>query len=367
MSRPIFLLAGEASGDARGAELIRALRAKNPSLTFCGMGGKQMRDEGMEILADVCDLAVVGIVEVLKNYRFFKQTMDRLFKEIQKRKPLAVIGVDYPGFNLRLLQKVHSSFFPNDRQNTKLIQYISPQIWAWNEARKWKMAAYLDLVLCIFPFEPLIYEKTGLKAVFVGHPLAERIFRSEDGRDPHVVAFFPGSREKELRAHMPVLAKLETQLKKNRPNLQIAYASTTPQNTQIIRSFSPDAQIEIPSSLYDSAMVGVVCSGTATLEAALAGLPICVIYRVAWPTYWMGRILIKVPFLAMPNVMMGYPLVHELIQSKCTVAQLIPEMEHLLDDPNARSLIRKGYQELRTRLGNGEASKNAAFEILKLI
>ena len=206
MPSEIFLLAGEASGDERGAELIRELRKKDPLLSFSGMGGPKMKSEEMEVLTDLSHLAVVGIFEVLKHYRIFKRSMDQLLQEIERRKPLAIIGIDYPGFNLRLLQKVHR--FRSKEKKPKLIQYISPQLWAWDEKRKWKMAEYLDLLLCLFPFEPAIYSETKLKAIFAGHPLAQSTYYPEESRDSNLIALFPGSREKELRAHMPVFMEL---------------------------------------------------------------------------------------------------------------------------------------------------------------
>jgi len=371
MTREIFLLAGEASGDARGAELIRALRQKDSALSFSGMGGPRMRAEGMEILADVSDRAVVGIIEVLKHYGFFRQTMQRLLAEVDRRKPAAVIGVDYPGFNLRFLHKVHrlsSNLSPlTSHLSPRLLQYISPQLWAWRESRKWSMAKYLDCVLCIFPFEPALYAKTGLKAVDVGHPLAG-IRNSEFRiRNSELVAFFPGSREKEIRAHMPVMIELEEKLKAARPQLHVAYAASGEKSAQTIRSFSSSCDVQLPASLLDAAAAGVVCSGTATLEAALAGLPICVVYRVAWPTYWMGQALIRVPFLAMPNLLAGRQIVKEFIQGDFTADQLLPEVKRLLDDSSAREKIAQGYAEVRSKLGQRNAAENAAAEILDLI
>jgi lipid-A-disaccharide synthase len=362
MSRTIFLSAGEASGDARGAELIRTLREKDPSLHFFGMGGPEMRAEGMEVLADLSNLAVVGIIEVLKHYGTFKRTMDQLLNQIQNRKPQAVIGIDYPGFNLRLLKQVRNQ----DRQ-IKLIQYVSPQLWAWDERRKWKMAEYLDMVLCIFPFEPDIYKETRLKAIFVGHPLVQSIHPPSKPRDPHLIAFFPGSREKEIRAHMPVFAEIESNFASSQPTLRFAYAASTPRNSELILSSHPKATIESASTLYNSANTGIICSGTATLEAALHELPIGVIYRVAWPTYWMGRFLIKVPFLAMPNILAERKLVKEFIQSEFNATQLSPEILRLHQDQNERTKILRGYQEIREKLGNKKAAENAAQEILSLL
>jgi lipid-A-disaccharide synthase len=359
MNREIFLLAGEASGDARGSELIRALKTLNPSVLISGMGGRKMKSEGMEILADVSDMAVVGIVEVLKNYSFFKKTMDDLLAQVEKRQPAAVIGIDYPGFNLRFLKQVRKKF----GAKIKTIQYISPQLWAWNEKRKWQMAQYLDSVLCLFPFEPDIYQETGLKAVFVGHPIIERPFENDSARDKNLIALFPGSREKEICSHMSVLGQLKSKF----PTMEFRYAASSEKSKSLIRSFAPKAQFSTSEELFRSAYLGVVCSGTATLEAAISGLPICVIYRVAWPTYWMGRALIKVPYLAMPNVLLKKKLVNEYIQSDLTCENLEFETQRLIEEPAARNKIQEGYQEIRRILEKGRAAENAAREILNLV
>lgn len=367
MSRTIFLLAGEASGDARAAELIRALRKSDPSLVFAGMGGPRMRAEGMEILADVSDLALVGILEVLKHYGFFRRLMARLLGEAEKRQPQAVVGVDYPGFNLRFLKAVRERAKRNPAWELRAIQYVSPQIWAWHESRKWSMAEYLDLILCIFPFEPSLYEGTGLKAVYVGHPLCRRVTATGRARDSNQVAFFPGSREKEIRMHLPVMEELERRWQTSRPNLRVAYAAASERTAGMIRSLIPTAQTATAAELREKATVGVVCSGTATLEAALAGLPMCVVYRVAWPTYWMGRALIRVPHLAMPNLLAGRSIVKEFIQGDFAAQPVGREVERLLDDPSVREEIMRGYAEVRARLGPSQAAENAASEIFHLI
>ncbi len=363
MPPTLFLLAGEASGDQRGAELIRALRRQNPALQFVGMGGPAMRAEGMEILADVSGMAVVGIVEVLRHYRFFRALMDRLLVEIERRQPVAVIGVDYPGFNLRLMREARGRFGPDPR----LVQYISPQLWAWNERRKWKMARYLDLVLCIFPFEPASYRGTGLAAVFTGHPLGGLVPVGEAARDPHLLALFPGSRERELNAHLPVFREACRLLSVSDPRLRFAYAASSERNATAIRAAVPGAEVRPPSELLDHAVAGAVCSGTATLEAALHGLPISVVYRVAWPTYWMGRALIRVPHLAMPNLLAGRALVREFIQSDLTPEALASELRRLSVDPSARQSIREGYAALRAKLGGEDAAGKAAAEIQRLL
>ncbi len=184
-----------------------------------------------------------------------------------------------------------------------------------------------------------------------------------EARDPHLVAFFPGSREKELRAHIPILVEAERLLTAARPKLRCAYAASSESSRRIIQSFSPKAVFAPAQELQHQASSGAICSGTATLEAALAGLPMCVFYRVAWPTYWMGRALIKVPYLAMPNLLANRPLIKELIQSNFTPKAVALEIERLCQSPSPL----QGYQEIRMMLDKGPAPENAAKEILNLI
>lgn len=360
MSATIFLLAGEASGDRRGAELVRALRARDPSLGFVGMGGPLMKADGVRIVADPTGHAVVGIVEVLRNYGYFRRLMAEVFSEMEKARPSVVVGVDYPGFNLRFLRGARARLGPDAR----LIQYVSPQLWAWNARRKWGMARFLDAVLCFFPFEPAIYEGTGLRAVFVGHPLGGVKPAGDGERDRNLFAFFPGSREREVRAHLPALAAAATEIARQRPGARAAWAAASPAAEAAIREFVPGAKFLPAEELQRRAWVGAVCSGTATLEAAVHGLPCCVVYRVAWPTWWMGRFLVRVPHLAMPNLLAGDPLLKEFIQSDLTATNVAGEVLRLADDAKARATVLAGYARVRASLGDGLAAERAAGEVL---
>ncbi|MFZ4693880.1 MAG: lipid-A-disaccharide synthase [Verrucomicrobiia bacterium] len=361
MSKTIFLLAGEASGDRRGAELVSALRARDPSLDFVGMGGPLMKAAGVRIVADPTGRAVVGIVEVLRNYGYFRRLMAEVLSEMEKAPPSVVVGVDYPGFNLRFLRAARTRL----GRDARLIQYVSPQLWAWNARRKWGMARFLDAVLCLFPFEPAIYEGTGLRAIFVGHPLGG-VKPADDGeRDRNLFAFFPGSREREVRAHLPALAEAASDLVRLRPGARVAWAAASPAAEEAIRKFVPGAEFLPSEELHRRAWAGAVCSGTATLEAAAHGLPCCVVYRVAWPTYWMGRVLIGVPHLAMPNLLAGGPLLKEFIQSDLTAKNVADEILRLADAAEARAAVLAGYALVRVSLGDGLAADRAAGEVLE--
>ena len=355
--REIFLLAGEASGDDRGAELVRALLAKDSSLKITGMGGAKMKAAGMEVLADITGHAVVGVFEAVKRYPFFKRVFDRLLAECVERGPAAVVGIDYPGFNLRFERAAREKL----GSGAAIIHYVSPQLWAWDEGRKFRMAEFLDLVLCIFPFEPAIYEAAGLRAVYVGHPLAKKIRTAPpEDRDPNLIALLPGSRKREISRHWPVLKETARRLAAARPNLRFAVGSNGG------REF-PGFEVQSPDPLMSKAWAGIVASGTATLEACLHGLPVVVVYKVFPPTYWLGRTLIKVPHLAMPNVIAGKEIVLEFIQGRCTPDRLVPAVERLLDSKEERGKLAAEYAQVRSRLGESDAAGNAADLILQAI
>lgn len=351
------MLAGEASGDDRGAELIQALRKKNPSLRIAGMGGPKMKAAGMEALADVTGEAVVGFFESVRRYPFFKKIFDRLLAECAARRPAAVVGIDYPGFNLRFEKAVRWKL----GKSVKIIHYVSPQIWAWREGRKHRMAEFLDLVLCLFPFEPQVYADTGLRAEYVGHPLPAQIPAAPSrGRDPNLVALLPGSRSGEIGRHWPVLRETALRLAKTRPSLRFAVGSNDG------RRFD-DFEVRPARELMAAAQAGIVALGTATLESALHGMPMVVVYKVSTPTYLVSKPLIKLQNLAMPSVIAGRRIVPEFIQGRCCPEALVPALEQLLDSAQAREEMAAGYRLVRERFGEKNAADNAAGLILESI
>jgi lipid-A-disaccharide synthase len=201
----IYFVAGEASADNHGAALMRSLRLLDPELKFIGRGGPQMQQiAGVQFNNWIGDAAVLGLWEVLRKYAYFRQQFDQTLTEIQESRPDAVVLIDYPGFNLRLARALR-----RQSQIQKIIYYISPQVWAWNRGRIRKMARFIDLVLCIFPFETDLYAASGLRAVFVGHPMIERLEtqRIDAPRDPNLIGLFPGSRSREVRKILPVLSQ----------------------------------------------------------------------------------------------------------------------------------------------------------------
>ena len=365
----VYLVAGEASGDARGAELMRALRERSPSLEFCGAGGHEMRALAGGNFLDWADEAVVGLWDVLKKYGYFKAQFDRMLAEIERLAPTAVIFIDYPGFNLRLANAVKQRL-----PSVRTIYYISPQVWAWHRSRISKMARFLDLMLCIFPFEQPLYEASGLHTVFVGHPLLDSLEakRTEARREPDLVGLFPGSRQKEVLRIFPPMIEAALVIRRERPGTRFEAAAASHQLADRLLGMLQQAGLDekfcavrVRSShdLMQRAAVGMVCSGTATLEAAFFGLPLCVIYKVAWLTAVVARRLMRVPFLGMPNVLAGREIAREFLQEASTGEAIGTEMLRLLGDPAARTTLERELAEVILGLGSRGAARRAATAI----
>lgn len=367
----LYLVAGEASGDARGAELIRALRERDSSIEFFGAGGREMRALVGDHFVDWADEAVVGLWDVLKKYGYFKGQFDRMLKELATIQPDALVLIDYPGFNLRLAREAHRRF-----PGLKIIDYISPQVWAWNRGRIPKMARYLDLMLCIFPFEKPLYEESGLHTVFVGHPILDSLAAKKTGatRDPHLVGLFPGSREKEVRRIFPVMAEAAIRMKSLHPELRFEASAASHQLADRMMATldqlgqSEDfcaVTVRASHDLMQRAIAGMVCSGTATLEAAFFGLPLCVVYKVAWLTWIVGKQLVRVPFLGMPNVLAGREIARELLQSDATPEALAQATLRLVTNAEHREALQADLRAVIVGLGESGAATRAADAILE--
>jgi len=307
----IYFVAGEVSADNHGAALMRSLRALDPELRFIGRGGPQMQQiAGAQFNNWIGDAAVLGLWEVLRKYGYFREQFRQTLNEIQERKPDAVVLIDYPGFNLRLARALRKQ-----SQSHKTIYYISPQVWAWNRGRIKKMARFIDLVLCIFPFEADLYAASGLRAVFVGHPMVERLEtqKIDTHRDQNLVGLFPGSRSREVRKIFPVMIETARRLLQLNPTLRFQVAAASKELarelSEMLRAdqLADRETIEIAigqtAAIMQRVFVGIVASGSATLEAAYFGMPFVLIYKVAWPTYVAARLVVNVDFLGMPNLL----------------------------------------------------------------
>ncbi len=364
----IYFVAGEVSADNHGAALMRSLRELDPGLTFIGRGGPQMQEvAGRQFKNWLGDAAVLGLWEVLRKYGYFREQFRQTLKEVLESKPDAVVLIDYPGFNLRLARALRRR---SPRQ--KIIYYISPQVWAWNRGRIKGMARCLDLVLCIFPFESDLYNESGLRAVFVGHPMIERLQarKIDVERDPNLVGLFPGSRLREVRKIFPVIIETARLLLQDRPSLHFEVAAASEHLAQEMRELLRDAtpqnleviQIVVgeTAALMQRAFVGMVASGSATLEAAYFRMPFVLIYKVAWPTYLAARLVVKVEYLGMPNLLAGKKLVPEFIQHRAEPGAIAEAVRVLIEDARARDQMTSEFDTIISKLGRGRATEKGA-------
>jgi len=374
MSRTVLVVAGEASGDQNAAALVQAALARNPDLRFFGIGGDHLRSRGMEILFDSADLSVFGLPSVLRRLPYFRGVFRRMVREARERRPDAALLVDYGGFNLRFAARLKSL-------GIKVIYYVCPQVWASRRERIRKLARCVDRLMVIFPFEPALFAGTGLRVDFVGHPLVDALGRTSPGpptvlpwKSARRVALLPGSRTQEIDHIFPVMWKAAVLLAAREPEASFLVAAASSPLAVRIRAHI-DAIGERPAR-YDvvtgqtreilrQASAAWVASGTATVEAALMGCPMAVVYKTNWPFYLMARCLVRIPYIGMVNVIAGREICPEFIQQRATPARLAGALHPLLEDGPARREMRAGLEEVRSALGRGGGAENAAAILLE--
>lgn len=370
MSKRLYFVAGEASGDQHGAELLKALREIRSDLEFVGRGGPRMKEIAGDNFMNWSDVAaVVGLWEVVKRYGYFREQFRNALREIADLNPDAIVLIDYPGFNLRLARALRKR-----SPKLKIIYYISPQVWAWNRGRIRQMAGYLDLMLCIFPFEAELYNQSGLPTVFVGHPMVENLAarRTGEARQPNLVGLFPGSRFREVRKILPIMLEAARELVARNQQIQFEIAAASDSLASEIQkmlaasSLSERARIVVgdAAGTMQRASAGMVASGTATLEAAYFRLPFVLVYKVSWPTYFAARLVIKTEHLGMPNVLAGREIVPEFVQDEARPQAISAAVLKLLSEPAARDLMTLEFDAIIAKLGESGASEKAARTII---
>jgi len=364
--RHLAIVAGEASGDAHGSALMRSLRLIKPEIRFTGKGGPKMASEatasGGNLDNWIAEAGVLGLWDVLRHYGYFRRKFGGLLAELSSNPPEAIILVDYPGFNLRLAKAIRKRGI-----NTRIIYYISPQVWAWNRRRIPEMARALDLMICIFPFEEKVYESSGLKTVFAGHPMtAELQYAPPSSREESLFALFPGSREREVRRIFPTMLGAARLMGLSRGEIRFEAAAASSNHAAMMQRMATEAGVPVVISagtsrdLMRRATAGLVCSGTATLEAACLGMPYALVYKVATLTYEVGIRLIRVPYLGIVNILAGRPVVREFIQHDATPQALADEGLRMLNSPETRERISSELKDVVGMLrGSGELSAAA--------
>ncbi|MCL6565954.1 MAG: lipid-A-disaccharide synthase [Acidobacteriia bacterium] len=373
MNPPTILLsAGDTSGEMYAAHLAAALQRRTGAVLF-GMGGAQMRQAGVELVADYHRLHVVGITEVLSRLPTVWHTWRTLTREARRRRPQLAVLVDSPGFHFGLARRLQ-------KQGIRNVYFIGPQVWAWRPGRvKWIRERF-ERVICIFPFEEAFYRRHGVRADYVGHPLVDTVrasrsraeFLAAHGltEDP-LIALLPGSRSSEVRRHLPrMLAALQRIHERKRCQAVLAAAPNLPKNLFAAVAMAGVPLRVVSGATYDAlaaADLAIVSSGTATIEAALLGTPMIIVYRLSPLTALLARRLVRTPYFGMVNLIAGRRLVPEFFQQEFTPEAIAREALRLLDMPAEREEIRRGLAEVREQLGPGGAIERAAEIIVRLL
>lgn len=364
-SRKILIVAGEASGDLHGSNLVRAIREINPRTAFAGIGGNRMRDAGVSLIAHCSEMGVVGLTEVASKIRQILGVFYRLKAIIREAKPDLLILIDYPDFNIPLAKAAARAGIP-------VFYYISPQVWAWRKGRIKKLKKIITRMAVILPFEPDVYRQEGMEVDFVGHPLLDIIGESDaaepDRRsDSFKIGVLPGSRRSEVAALLPDMLKAAAILAAKFPGRArffLPLADTLEKNDvepHIEKSgIKIDILTEGAHAETKSADAVMVASGTATLETALLGTPMVVLYRVSPLTYMAGRLLIKVKCISLVNIIAGRMIVPELIQADMSPERIAAEISLILENPETAARVRSDLKTVRQKLGSPGAAARAA-------
>ena len=364
-----FIIAGEASGDLHGSNLMKALREKDPQARFVGLGGDKMRAEGCDIKVDYRDMAYMGFVAVLANIHKVKRNLSTARAALLQEKPDVLILIDYPSFNLRIAKFCHEQL-----PKTRIIYYIPPKIWAWKEWRVHKIAQYADEILGIFPFEPAFYAKHGYTCRYVGNPTSDCIrawkeqHAGEQGqKSKPMIALLPGSRPSEISHCLPVMLAAAREVAGE--DYQIVVGAAPGIDDDFYQPYLSDEQLTRDAySTLAQARAAVVNSGTATLETALIGCPQTAVYHVAGSKYleWLLKpIMFKIKYFTLVNIIPEKEVIQELVGQRFTQANIQTELHRLLTDEAYRSQMLQDYQHIQTILGWETAPKNAAEMIAK--
>jgi lipid-A-disaccharide synthase len=376
LKKQVMIVAGEVSGDLHGSRLVRSLKALQPEIDICGMGGEEMAAAGLELLSDISNLAVLGIAEVVSKLWDIRKAMRILEHRLQERPPDLLILIDYPGFNLILAAKAKKLKIP-------VLYYISPKVWAWNRRRVKKIRRCVDRMAVILPFEQEFYLQYGMEVTFVGNPLLDSVklqtpqerFFKKHNIDPFstVVGILPGSRKQEIARMLPVFLAAANRLRtpKNLVCL-LALAPGLCKDDLIVHGLEeagPNVKLiaEERYELMACCDVVMAASGTVTLELAILNVPMVVAYRLSPLTYLIGRLLVKVPFFSLVNLVAGRKVVPELLQKDASPERISRELQRLLDDPEAYATMKEELQLVSRQLGEPGASQRTAQLAVELL
>lgn len=376
MNKHIYIVAGEASGEAHAARLVSALKKQQPAIYITGIGGEKMRAAGADISIDFAELAVMGLVEVIKRYPKIKGIFNQVVAELRRQPPDLLILVDYPGFNLKLAKQAK-------KLGIKVLYYISPKIWAWRAGRIEQIKRDVDHMAVLFPFEQEIYENAGVAVTCVGHPLVDAV-RTELSqsaarekfsldKDIRVIGLFPGSRRSEISALLPIMLDAAERIEKRHFPVQVVIPQAPGIDAAYLQQFLAGSALRISIIKDDFYEVIKACdavvaaSGTVTLEIALIGVPHFITYRVSPWSYRILKRLVKIPYVGLCNIVTQQPVIKELLQDEVTAVRLEQQLMDLLTHPHRLEHAEKTRQQVRDALGPSGGADNAAELVLRLV
>ncbi len=362
-----YLIAGEASGDLHGANLMKAIKADDVSAEFRFLGGDKMQEQGGVLVKHYRDMAYMGFVEVVLNLRSILRNMEIAKRDMLTFRPDALVLIDFPGFNLKIAEFAK-------KHGIKVFYYISPKVWAWNQKRVLKIKQVVDHLYCILPFEVEFFSSWGMKVNYVGNPLLDEIatFKPDPTfidqqrlNDRPLIALLPGSRRQEVKKLLPDMIAVSAMF----PDYRFVIAGAPGLDADFYKKYMYGSNLSLVfNHTYDllkKARAAIVTSGTATLEAALFSVPQVVVYKANAVTVFVARMLIKVGYISLVNLIMNREVVKELIQKDCNVTKITLVMSRLLNDESYRIKMLQDYKELHERIGSPGASSRAAKLIVK--
>ena len=372
----IMMLAGETSGDAHAAELAEHIWQLNPDVHISGMGSAEMKQAGIEVFFDSSIIAVMGLVEVLKRWGDIKRAMAIVKQQLDETQPDVLVLVDYPEFNLKMARHARDL-------GIKVVFYISPQVWAWRPKRIHKIGRLIDHMAVIFKFEKAYYERANIPVSFVGHPLVDKVksTRSNDevrqqlglDQDATVIGLFPGSRNSEIERLLPLMLETAKQLSAKKSQLRFVLPVAAALDFDAIKRQCDETQLDIvltSNDIYDLIICCdsiISCSGTVTLEIALLGVPMCIIYKMSPLSHAIASRLITIPHVGLVNIVAGKSVVQEFLQNNATVDNISREMLKITEDRDYHEQIKNDLLIVRENLGEGDGSGKMAKLVLSFL
>ncbi len=374
MNHLIMMSAGEASGDQHAANMFLEIQAQNSAIQAIGMGAKKMREAGVKIAYDSSAIGVIGVVEILRHYRDIKKAMKIMKALIINKRPDLLICIDYKEFNLRLAQFAK-------REGVKVLFYVSPQVWASRPKRVVTYGQAIDKMAVIFPFETAYYEAENIPVAYVGHPSVDKVKPLHTKAEAiklfglhseiPIIGLLPGSRTNEIKRMLPVMLNAVIQIQKKFPQAQFLLPQADSVSDALLHSFLKNNEVKvIKNQPYDAMQccdAVMTTSGTATLEVALLNIPMVIVYKLSSLTYLLARYLVNIKSIGLPNIIVGTPIIKELIQHHATADNMSAEIIKILKDDVYRQEMQAALKQVRVKLGKGEGSKNMARIVLEML